>query len=112
MVGVSKQFNMYKPMRPSQILLSEKKVIEVVRLLEEEFINPFGIGYEHLYSLSFGEEVAEDLALVILNVRQNGTRMKEKFFRLRITSQTEKFRETLTRCSVKHSSLWINALGN
>ena len=47
-------------MRPSQILVSEKKVTDFVRILEEKSINPFGVGYEHLYNLSFGEEVADD----------------------------------------------------
>ena len=88
-------------MRPSKILLSEKKVTEVVRILEDEFIKPFGVGYEHLYNLSSGDEVADDLASAILDVRQNGTRMKEEFVRSRITSQTSKFHDTLTRCSVK-----------
>ena len=64
-------------MRPSQILLSEKKVTEVVEIFEEEFINPFGVGHEHLYNISSGEEVADDLASEILDVRQNGSRMKE-----------------------------------
>ena len=88
-------------MRPSQFLLSESKVTEVVRILEEESINPFSVGYEHLYNFSFGEEVADDLDSVILDVCQNGTRMKEEFVRLRITSQTAKFHDTLTRCRVK-----------
>ena len=88
-------------MRASQILLSEKKVTEVVRILEEEFINPFGVGYEHLHNPSSGEEVADDLASVILDVRQNGTRMKEEFVRSRITSQTAKFHDTLRICSLK-----------
>ena len=101
MARVSKQFNMYKPMRPSQILLSESQVTEVVRILEEESINPFGVGYEHLYNLSSGEEAADDLDSAILDVCQNGTRMKEEFVRSRITSQTAKFHDTLTRCSVK-----------
>ena len=61
-------------MRPSQILVSEKKVTDFVRILEEKSINPFGVGYEHLYNLSFGEEVADDLTSAILDVRQNGTR--------------------------------------
>ena len=46
--------------------LVKKKVTEVVRILEEEFINPFGIGYEHLCNLFSREEVAHDLASVIL----------------------------------------------
>ena len=31
----------YKPLRPSQILISEKLVAEVIRVLEEEYVNPF-----------------------------------------------------------------------
>ena len=61
-------------MRPSQILVSEKKVTDFVRILEEKSINPFGVGYEHLYNFSFGEVVADDLTSAILDVRQNGTR--------------------------------------
>ena len=91
MVWVSKQFNMYEPMRPSQILLSEKKVTEIVRLLEDKFIKSFGVGYEHLYSPSSVDEVADDLASAILDVRQNGTRMKEEFVRSRITAKLQNF---------------------
>ena len=98
-------------MRPSQILLREKKVTEVVQILEEQFINPFGVGYEHLYNLSSREEVAHDLASAVLDVRQNGTRMKEEFVRSRITNQTAKFYDTRKRCSMKtFVSPWINAL--
>ena len=43
--SVSKQYNIYKPMRPLQILLGEKRVTDVIRILEEEFINPFGVGF-------------------------------------------------------------------
>ena len=82
---------MYEPMRPSQILLSEKKVTEIVRLLEDEFIKSFGVGYEHLYSPSSVDEVADDLASAILDVRQNGTRMKEEFVRSRITAKLQNF---------------------
>ena len=52
---------MYKPMRPTQFLLREKKVTEIERILKEEFINPFGVGYEHLYNLSSGEKEVDDL---------------------------------------------------
>lgn len=78
-------------MSPSQILLSEKKVTEVVRILEEESINPFDIGYKHLYHLSSREEVADDLASAIIDVGQKGTRMKEEFVRSRITSKLQNF---------------------
>ena len=48
-------------MRPTQFLLREKKVTEIKRILKEEFINPFGVGYEHLYNLSSGEKEVDDL---------------------------------------------------
>ena len=48
-------------MRPTQFLLREKKVTEIERILKEEFINPFGVGYEHLYNLSSREKEVDDL---------------------------------------------------
>ena len=33
----------YKPLRPSQILISERHVAEVIRVLEEEYVNPFSV---------------------------------------------------------------------
>lgn len=88
-------------MRPSQILLSERKVGKVVNILEDEFINPFGVGYEQLYNLSSGEEIADEQAVDILDVYQYGTAKKEEFINTRITNQTTKFHDTLPRCNVK-----------
>ena len=55
MAGVSKPYNTHKPLRPSQILIGENQVTEVIRILEEEFTNPFGVGYNGLHNLSSGE---------------------------------------------------------
>ena len=60
MTGTSKPFTMYKPMRPSQILASEKHVTEEIRVLDEEYINSFGFGYDELFNLSSGESVDPD----------------------------------------------------
>ena len=68
MAGLSKHYNVYKPTRLSQILLGEKLVTEAIRILEEEFLNPFGVGYNVLHNLSSRKEVVDDLALSILEV--------------------------------------------
>lgn len=67
MTGLSKHYNVYKPTRLSQILLGEKLVTEAIRILEE-FLNPFGVGYNGLHNLSSRKEVVDDLALSILEV--------------------------------------------
>jgi len=100
MAGVSKQFNMYKPMRPSQILLSERKVGKVVKILEDEFINPFGVGYDQLYNLSSGEEVADEQAANILDMYQYGIKKKQEFINTRIRCNVKTFK-SLNKSTVK-----------
>ena len=73
-------------MRRSQILFGEKQMTSVIRILEEEFINPFSVGYNGLYNLFSGEEVAVDSTLSILEVYENGKKMKEEFITSRMTS--------------------------
>ena len=43
MAGIYSSSEKYKPLRPSQILIGEKLAAEVMRVLEEEYINPFSI---------------------------------------------------------------------
>ena len=88
-------------MRPSQILLGQKQVTEVIRILKEEFINPFGVGYNELHNLSSGEEVAVYFVSSILEVYENGKNMKEEFITSRITSNQRKFNDPLKRFNLK-----------
>ena len=46
----------YKPLHPSQILISEKHIAEVIRVLEEEHINPFSVlvAEDCLFNLNSG----------------------------------------------------------
>ena len=87
-------------MRPSQILISEKLVTNVIKVLEEEYINPFGVGYDGLHNLSSGEEIKEDLASSILNVYANGEEMKNDFVNSRIISESVKLHTPEKRCTV------------
>ena len=42
MAGLNRGGECCKPLRPSQIIKSEKLVTKVVSILENEYINPFG----------------------------------------------------------------------
>ena len=64
MVGIYSSSETYKPLCPSQILISEKHVAEVIRVLEEEYINPFSVlvAEDCLFNLSYGIPANDQLA--------------------------------------------------
>ena len=101
MSGVSKQHNIYKPLRSSQILPGEKQVTELIRILEKKFMNPFGVGYNELHNLSSGKKEADDLAASSLEVYENGKKMRGEFIISRINSNKGKFNNSLKRFNVK-----------
>ena len=100
MTAISKSFNMYKPMGPSQIMASEKRVAEVIRVLEQKYINPFGLGPDELLNPSSGESVDAKLAKSILNVCKDGKKMRDEFIQSRIKSKSKKFHDPLKRCTI------------
>ena len=61
MAGVQRQTEMYKPFHPSQIITSEKLVSKVVHVLEEEYVNPFGVQIDesNFFNLSSGVPVKD-----------------------------------------------------
>ena len=87
-------------MRPSQILASEKRMAEVIRVLEDEYINPFGLGPDELLNLSSGESVDAKLAKSILNVCKDGKKMRDEFIQSRIKSKSKKFPDPLKRSTI------------
>ena len=70
----------YKPLCPSQILTSEKLVGEVIRVLEEEYINPFSIlaAEDCFCNLSFGIPINDQLADEILDTSKLGKELAMK----------------------------------
>ena len=70
----------YKPLCPSQILISEKLVGEVIRVLEEEYINPFSIlaAEDCFFILSFGIPINDQLADEILDTSKLGKELAMK----------------------------------
>ena len=67
----------YKPFRPSQILRLEELVKNVIRILMEEYINPFyvGIDKESLTDVSSGAPLNDEATEFLLSSPDTG---KEK----------------------------------
>ena len=64
----------YKSLRPSQILGSQKMVNCVIEVLSEEYLNPFSVSLdENLYNLSSGVPVEGKLANELLCTKQKGS---------------------------------------
>ena len=70
----------------------------MIQILEEEFINPFGIGYNGLHILCSGEEVVNDLASSILEVYENG---KKRWKKIKNNQQSGKILWLLKRFNAK-----------
>ena len=63
MAGATTKNVVYKSLRPSQILGSEKMVTCVIEVLSEEYLNPFSVSLdENLCNLSSGVPVEDELA--------------------------------------------------
>ena len=75
MTGINKENFVYKSLRPSEIIKSEKKVQRIVNVLKEEYINPFSreLDKSKLYNLSSGIPVPEHLAEMILRPQKRDT---------------------------------------
>lgn len=85
-------------MRPSQILLSEKLVSNVVNVLSNEYLNPFDVTIDKdcLYNLSSGEPVSLDLATSILEIPV-GSRLSATFTQDRIRTKNVAFHRQISR---------------
>ena len=67
MAGATSKNLVYKSLRPSQILGSEKMVACVIEVFSEEYVNPFSVSLdENLYNLSSGVPIEDELANKIL----------------------------------------------
>ena len=82
MAGMQSTSDIYKPLRPSQILKSEVMVTNVVNVLSSECINPFdsGLDKDYLVSLSSGVPLPDKEAVErILILRKGWGGKKIKF---------------------------------
>ena len=81
LASTSTSQNVYKQLRPSYILKVERLVTETVRVLEEEYFNPFAETNESalLYNLSSGIPLPNDITGEILNVYSEGAKQMNEF---------------------------------
>ena len=100
MVGLQYE-SQYKPLRPSQILNSEKMVSAVIAVLEDEYLNPFDIFIEkmQLFNLSSCIPVQHNEG-EILDIYKSGKVMSHKFMEERIHSSIKSFHDPITRNKV------------
>ena len=89
----------YKPVRPSQIRKSEKLVSNVIRVLTEDYVNPFGVNVdqENLVCLSSSVPVNEDAKEDLLSLQSRGKLQHETFVKSRLEKQDVPFHEPIKR---------------
>ena len=93
MCGLDDVSEIYRPLRPSQVLQSEAKVANVIEVLSEEYINPFGtdVPINKLLNLSSGTPVPDDIATTILEVQERGISVSDTFRKKRLEDKLQHF---------------------
>ena len=99
LADVNHSASTYKPLRPSQILQSEKFVTRIIDVLKEEYVNPFGVNVdkEKLVNLSSGIALDDRIAAEILSTRSVGEKESQKFREERLESSQVKFHDPIKR---------------
>ena len=87
---------LHKPLRPSQILKSEKLVTNMVRTLKEEFINPFAVELDQtkLINLSSGIPLATEAALDVMSIKKVGEEENDNFRNERLRKKRKVFKQS------------------
>ena len=94
---------MFKPLRPSQILQSYKFVNNIIKVLKEEYINPFDVGLDkdRLWNLSSGIPAPFPVAESVVQLRQLGKEACEDFAEYRIEKGEVDFHSPIKRMNLK-----------
>ena len=103
MANLSNAQSIYKQLRPSNILKSEKIVAETVRVLDEEYRNPFGVTLDEscLYNLSSGEALPVDIADDITKCYSKGLELMQAFTGKLLENGKQKFHDLIARNQIK-----------
>ena len=103
MCGLGMDPGMYKPLRPSQIIKSERDVQKILRILIEDYINPFDLDVENEYlvCMSSGEPFSDEITDSILFVLWQGRILYEEFVEKSIKLGTVPFHDPIKKNSVK-----------
>ena len=88
-MSVNSKENQHKDTRSSEILKSEKFILQVIDTVEE-YNNPFHmLDNEQLYCLSSGCPVSLNVMEDVLKVDAEGQKMKEEFIKERLGKENE-----------------------
>ena len=103
MAGLNEPNTIYKSLRPSQILNSEQKVSTIMNIIENDYIDPFGLSVdkENLLNIGSGVSVPEPIADGILQQVQKGTDLAEGFKDGRLFSTNIKFHQAIAKNDCK-----------
>ena len=103
MCGIGTDPGIYKPLRPSQIMRSEKHVSNVMKVLVEDYVNPFGVNIDidNLVSLSSAIPLNDDIATNLLTVPQRGKEYQKKFHEERLIKRNVPFHDPIKRNEIK-----------
>ena len=91
--------SIYKPLRPSQILKSERFVSSMINVLKQEYVNPFDSNLDKglLVNLSSGIAVAEDVAKEIAITDSSEKDDYQIFCKDRLESKKVHFHDPISR---------------
>ena len=91
----------YKPLRSSELQKSEKHISKVINVLEDEYLNPFGLDLDptELYNLSSGVP-KEDAVKELLEINQSGNAAANEFLSNQILTSEKKFHDPITRVKI------------
>ena len=95
---------LYRLLRPSQILQTNERVISVMKVFSEDYIDPFGLFVEKdkLVNVSSGVALPDQIADELLLISEVGARKYEEFKKERLVEpQTKCFHAPISRTNIK-----------
>lgn len=103
MAGLSDPNTIYKSLRPRQIVNSEVKVRNVTNVVENDYINPFGLDIDQdcLVNITSGVSLPNEIAEEILNQETKGKKLVETFNENRLFSTKSKIHESIKKNDCK-----------
>ena len=97
MCNIREQYNEYKSTRPSQILKSESGKGNVVTVLENEYVNPFGIAIDRAMLINFSSGSEMEIPTKLLNLPQVGITVAKEFLLEQLILSSKKFFDPIPR---------------
>ena len=103
MTGLSDSDTIYKSLRPRQIINSEERVTTVMDVIENQYINPFGLDVDKddLVNISSGTSLPHNIADEVVNQLEKGKELADHFTENRLFDSKVKFHNAITKNDCK-----------